>query len=238
MLSLSEVYEVGTALLVELFNELPKLGPDDNPAQWKIRLQAANEGFKKRVLERYQESTLLRLLENFPDPTTRRASILALGLMGSMTSNAYLAVYLKDEDEEIRRLAVNALWSLWFRADSDANVRELQRLIRTRSQEKALAGLDSLVARSPEFAEAYNQRAILKYRMGQYREAIGDCHRVLKINPYHFGALTGIAQSMIELNRHKAAIKAYRRALRIHPFMEGVADTIRELERTLENEER
>ena len=43
----------------------------------------------------------------------------------------------------------NALWSLWFRADTDANNQELQRLIRLRDQEQAVAGLSMLIKRAP-----------------------------------------------------------------------------------------
>lgn len=238
VLSLSEVYEVGTALLVDYFNELPQLGPEDDPAQWKIQLQAANEGFKKRVQARYQEGTLQRLLQSSRDNRTRCASILALGLTGSMTVNRLLASCLHDDDEEIRRFAVNALWSLWFRGDSETLGRELQRLIRNRNSEKTSAGLETLIARAPQYAEGYNQRAILRFRNRQFELSLADCHKVMKLNPVHFGALTGMAQCLMELNRHKAALKAYRSALRIHPYMDGVADMIRELERTLENGER
>jgi tetratricopeptide (TPR) repeat protein len=229
---------VGTALLVDYFNELPQLGPDDDPAQWKIRLQAANEGFKKRVQQRYVEGTLQRLLQSSTDSRTRRASILALGLMGTMNSNRILAACLHEEEDDLRRLAVNALWSLWFRGDSEENARELQRLVRTRNLEKAAAGLNSLVMRAPRFAEAYNQRAILYFRTKQYERSIADCQKVLKLNPLHFGALSGMAQCLMQLDRHKAALKVFRSALRIHPHLEGVADTVRELERSLENEER
>jgi tetratricopeptide (TPR) repeat protein len=232
------VFEVGTALLVEFFNELPQLGPEDDPAEWKIRLQAANEGFKKRVQARYSEGTLLRLLEGAGDSKTRRAAMLALGLLGTMDANMHLAACLHEDDSETRQIAVNALWSLWFRADSPAHNKELQRLVRMKDPDKALAGLNGLIDKAPLFAEAYNQRAILMFRKKQYERSIADCEKTLHLNPYHFGAQAGMAQGLMQLRRHKAALKAFRNALKIHPYMEGIADTIRALENALGGEER
>jgi len=229
---------VGTALLVDYFNELPQLGPEDDPAEWKIRLQAANEGFKKLVQARYNEGTLLRLLEGAGDSKTQRAAMLALGLLGTMEANMHLAACLHDDDSETRQIAVNALWSLWFRADSPAHNKELQRLVRMKDPDKALAGLNGLIDKAPVFAEAYNQRAILLFRKKQYESSIADCETTLHLNPYHFGAQAGMAQGLMQLRRHKAALKAFRHALKIHPFMEGIADTIRALENALGGEER
>ena len=229
---------MGNALLIDYFNDIPQLGPEDDPAEWKIRLQAANEGFRKRVQARYSEGTLLRLLEGTGDARTRRAAILALGLLGTMDANIYLAACLHEDDAETRQIAVNALWSLWFRADTEANNKELQRLLRMKDPDKALAAVDVLIGKAPEFAEAYNQRAILYFRKKQYERSITDCNKALHLNPYHFGAQAGMAQGLMQMRRHKAALKAFRNALKIHPYMEGIAEAIRALEKALGGEER
>jgi hypothetical protein len=51
--------------------------------------------------------------------------------------------------------------------------------------------------------------------------------KVIRLNRFHFGALAGLANCLMHLDRHAQALKAFRRAQRIHPFMEGVASTIR-----------
>ncbi len=201
---------MGTALIAELFNELPQPGPDDDPTQWKIRVQAANEGFKKRVQERYSEGTLLRLLHTSSDHTTRRAVLLALGLMGSMSVNKHLAGCLHDEDTEVRRSAVSALWSLWFRA-GEGHTKELQRLLRQKDSAKALAGFESLLQRAPQFAEAFNQRAILFFRLRQYDRSITDCEKALELNPFHYAAQAGIGQCLLQLRRARRPPRLPRR---------------------------
>jgi tetratricopeptide (TPR) repeat protein len=227
---------VSTPLLVEFFNHLPDRRASEGAEGGKA-LHKALATFKKRVAERYTEGTLLRLLES-TDPRTRRAALLALGLVGSMDVNATLAARLRDDDGDVCRAAVDALWSLWFRADTQAHNEELQRLSRLRDREKALAGLDALLQKAPNFAEAYNQRAIVAFRLKQFDRSIADCEKALQLNPYHFGAQAGMAQCYLQLRKHKAALKAFRHALRINPTMEGIAETIRALENALGEEGR
>ena len=114
----------------------------------------------------------------------------------------------------------------------------MQRLARTRDREKALAGLDQLIKRVPHFAEAFNQRAIVEFSLKQYERSMADCERSLQLNPHHFGAQAGMAQCLLQMRKHRAALKAFRAALRINPHLDGVADTIRALETALGEEGR
>src|SRR5437660_9940844 len=125
---------MGTPLLVEFFSALPedavqeapdlplsrsgdREGPARKPAAGgKARRRAAVHVFCKQVQERYTEGTLLRVLAVTAAPA-RRAAVFALGLLGSFCANDVLAAHLHDEDEEVSRLASEALWTLWFRGD-------------------------------------------------------------------------------------------------------------------------
>ena len=228
---------MGAPLLVEYYQQLPRRRAKDDPDRWRKRQADAYEAFKKHAHERYTEGTLLRLLES-PDADARRAALLALSLFGTMQANAAVAGRLRDGDAEVRQLAVDTLWSLWFQADSEENNQELQRLARLRDRDAALAGLDHLVLKAPGFAEAYNQRAILAFRLKQFERSIADCEKVLQLNPFHFGAQAGMAQCYMQLRKHRAALKAFRNALRINPHLDGVADTVRALETALGEEGR
>jgi tetratricopeptide (TPR) repeat protein len=173
---------------------------------------------------------------------TRRAAVVALGLMGTMGSTRALAAMLHDQDLGVRRYSADALWQIWFRADKPANNDELQRLTMLADDKgaggpaKALAGLTALIRKAPRFAEAYNQRAILYYRTGQYAKAAADCAKAFKLNPHHFGAASGMAQSYLKLKKPRAALKAFRAAFRINPSLEDVGDHIRDLENLLGGE--
>jgi tetratricopeptide (TPR) repeat protein len=224
---------VTAPLLVELYRQLPQRRSEDGEV-WVVRFHSALNAFKKKLLSRYSEGTLQRLLGS-PDDETRRAAVLSLGLVGGMASSRLLAALLHDEDDRVRELVSNALWALWFRADSEDNNQELQRLMRLKNRGKALAGLDTLLDRAPAFAEAYNQRAILFYQMKYYDRSIADCERTLSLNPQHFGAQCGMAQCYLQLGRQRAALKAFRQALKMNPDLPGVAETIRALEEALDN---
>jgi tetratricopeptide (TPR) repeat protein len=224
-------------LLVEYYSEMPERRLKEDASSWRARLQAATDSFRQRVETRYTEGTLLRLLES-PSSRAREAALLALGLVGTMAGNKAVAARLHDESPDVRKVAVDTLWSLWFRADSEANNRELQKLMRMRDREKSLMGLNELILRAPSYAEAYNQRAILYFRMKEFERSVSDCEKVLQLNPVHFGARAGMAQSYLQLRKHRAALKEFRAALRVHPHMEGVADTVRALETALGEEGR
>jgi tetratricopeptide (TPR) repeat protein len=228
---------VGAALLVEYYRRMPNRRAKDDADTWRRRQEEGRRKFLGLAQSRYTEGTLVRLLEN-GDVKARRAALLALGRLAGMDANPIIADHLKDDDSEARRLAADALWALWFRADAEENVEELQRLMRVRDREKAVAGLDTLVQKAPRFAEVYNQRAIHFFKMKQFERSIADCEKTLQLNPYHFGALAGMAQSYMQMRKHKAALKAFRTALRINPNLDGVAETIRALENALGEEGR
>ena len=227
--------EVRMALLVEYYRRLPERKEIEQSQSWAVRLEEGLEVFKQEVAARYSEGTLQRLL-NVPNSEAQRATTLALGLTGTLSSNKVLASRLHDNDPQVRQLAADALWAIWFRADTAAHNKELQRITRMRDPKKALTAFDALLKKAPEFAEAFNQRAILYFRLEEYAKSIADCDLVLKLNPCHFGAAAGMAQCYMKLKKPKAALKAFRHALRINPNMEGVEETIRTLEDVLGEE--
>ncbi len=252
---------MSTALLVEIFNQLPERlvrGPGSSPQGigggaggavggggeerdgkpvraypgGKARWRAALDGFKKQVGKRYNLGTLQRLLGSH-DPRARRAAVFALGQVGTMEVNASVAACLHDDDSEVSALAAEALWALWFHADTTAHNDALDRLVRLRDREKALAGIDRLIEQSPAFAEAYNQRAILMFRLKQFDRAVADCEKALQLNPLHYGALAGLGQCYLQMRKHRPALKAFRNALRINPHLGAVAEAVRALENAL-----
>lgn len=228
------------ALLLEYYDELPEKQPGERPAAWARRMRQGLDAFKRNVATRYNEGTLLRLLASESDEL-RQAAVLALGMTGTMRVTSALAQMLHDEDTTVRHMASEALWSVWFRADSPENNRELQRLMRLGSVASTLSGeiligFACLIKNAPTFAEAYNQRAILYFRLQEWQKAIADCETVLRLNPFHFGAAGGMAQCYVKLRRLRPALKAYRRMFRINPNLDGVREAIESLEQLLKEE--
>lgn len=221
-----------TALLVELFQQLPALPDGDFLAGRSCELQPHLERFRHSVAQKYSEGTLQRLLAD-PAMQARRAALLALGLTGSMASNALVAERLHDEEQQVRRLATDALWNIWFRAEGESQKRELQRLSQLKDPRKSLRGLNAMIQKMPRFAEAYNQRAIVHFRTGEFLKALADCERVLELNPFHFGAQSGLGQCLMRLKRPRAALRAFQTALEINPELDDIAESVRTLEEKL-----
>ena len=166
--------DVTTALLMEYYQLLPERRDGENAKAWAARLEEGLKKFKANVGGRYAEGTLQRLADH-PDPQTRRAALLALHLLGTMASNEAIAERLRDENRQVRQMAADALWAIWFRADGEANNKELQKALQQSDPKKGVAALTALIRKAPGFAEAYNQRGILYFQMQEYDKCAADC---------------------------------------------------------------
>jgi tetratricopeptide (TPR) repeat protein len=90
-----------------------------------------------------------------------------------------------------------------------------------------------VIRRRPAFAEGWNKRATAHYLAGEYKKSIADCQEVLKRNPRHFGALSGMGQIHLQLDEPGAALLWFKRALDVNPNMTGVELNVEALERLL-----
>jgi tetratricopeptide (TPR) repeat protein len=150
-----------------------------------------------------------------------------------MTTSESLSKRLYDHDPVVRQLAGDALWAIWFRAAGRDHCDQLQNIVGGTNTRTVLRDLDGLISRTGDYAEAYNQRAILYYKLGEFRRAAADCETVLKLNPQHFGAAAGRAQCYLKLNRPRAALHAFRVALDINPNLDDVGQAVKALEEML-----
>jgi tetratricopeptide (TPR) repeat protein len=192
--------------------------------------------FVHRVGQRYNAATLERLAVR-GSRLVRRAGVLSLGYLANYDSNATLGRALCDTDRGVRLLAENAIRSIWVRAGSDDQRREVNAIIAlntTKRYAEARERAGRLIENAAWFAEAWNQRAIANYCTERYEESIRDCQQALELNPYHFGAAAGMGQCYLKLGGQSLALEAFRRALRINPNLEGVRANVVYLERVLE----
>lgn len=223
---------MSNSLLVESFEKLPQPRPGDDPDLLRAGVQEAMCEFRDVVLQRYTEGTLQRLLLS-GDTADRRAAVMGLAIIGTMKSNPTLARALHDSDSQVRSAASDAMWDVWFRGGNRDQNWQLQRALLLNDTSEAVAALGELINSAPDFAEAYNQRAILHYRRGDFAKAVADCETTLRLNPAHFGAASGMGQCLLRMNRPRAAVRAFRQALAIFPDLDEVKDTLRELEASL-----
>jgi len=162
----------------------------------------------------------------------RRLAAMTLSLVGDHSSQACLAAALRDEDDQVADLAEHALWTLWFRlgsADAARLLHDAVNLIEADRSDEALRLLDQASGRDPFFAEVHHQAGLALHLLGRYREAIHRCCFCIRLQPEHFAAIAQLGHGYVQLGDRDRALRCYRRALRIHPRLETVAETVRRL---------
>ncbi len=97
----------------------------------------------------------------------------------------------------------------------------------------ALDVVDQAIVLQPDFAEAYNRRATLHYTQNRYALSMADVEEVLRREPRHFAALTGLGAMLEELGRDREALDAYSRALAIYPTLKAAQDAVARLSEEL-----
>jgi tetratricopeptide (TPR) repeat protein len=170
------------------------------------------------------------------DTATRAEAVVWIANRGSMADAPLLHERLRDESAFVRGFAEQGLWLLWTRsgdAGIDALMAKATEEMQAGRYGEAIALLNDIVAKKPEFAEGWNRRATVHYLAGDLQKSIADCDQVLKRNPGHFGALSGLGQIYLQLHDDAKALESFRRALEVNPNMVGVEMNVRMLEERL-----
>lgn len=128
---------------------------------------------------------------------------------------------LHSDNEEVRTNATHDLWRVWFHQKGVHGLdllRRSQMAYESGDVEGAEMVLSTLIKNQPDFAEAWNRRAVLQYVQGNYQESLTDCQKVIELNPHHFGAWHGMGLCYAALGDYRDAIQAFRKALDIQPY--------------------
>ncbi|MDJ0845392.1 tetratricopeptide repeat protein [Crocosphaera sp.] len=127
---------------------------------------------------------------------------------------------LKKTDEVARQRATAQLWQLWFAQKGEVGRELLKRsqfFLEIGNAQKAEEILTETIKNYPDFAEAWNRRAVLYFSQEKYQQSKQDCQKVIQLVPYHFGALHGLGLCLLALGNYRDAIAAFRRALEVQP---------------------
>jgi tetratricopeptide (TPR) repeat protein len=131
---------------------------------------------------------------------------------------------LKGDDAELAATAEAFLWSAWCRSGNSAadqifraGVDAMQKGEMGRAEEL----FSQVIKLIPEFAEGWNKRATVRYGMRHFGDSIADCQQTLARNPNHFGAASGQGLCHLSLRQFREAAVCFRRALEIHPHLQG-----------------
>jgi tetratricopeptide (TPR) repeat protein len=170
------------------------------------------------------------------DAATRAEAIVWLANRGGMADAPLLEARLRDESGFVRGFAEQGLWLLWGRSGDAAIDRLMARGVEAMQagrHREAIEAFSQVIREKPDFAEGWNRRATVYFLAGEYPRSIADCREVLKRNPHHFGALSGLGQIYERLERYRDAIAWFRKALEVNPNLLDVEMEIARLEALL-----
>jgi tetratricopeptide (TPR) repeat protein len=167
------------------------------------------------------------------DATRRADAVIWIASNGTYPDEAILRKRLADENPIVRELAEQGVWLLWGRSGDD----KIDALMAKAAGEAQAGNLDAAIAtytevikRKPAFAEGWNKRATVLFVKRDFRRSLADCDEVIKRNPLHFRALAGYGLIYVQMNQPERALDYFKRALKINPNMQGVAQNIELLE--------
>jgi tetratricopeptide (TPR) repeat protein len=137
------------------------------------------------------------------------------------------------------RVAELKIWEAWIKSGDD-EIDKLTNLavlaMQAQKYQDALAVLDVIVAKKPDFAEGWNKRATVLYIIGDLDRSMADIEKVLVLEPRHFGAFSGIGLIQVAKGNKQAALEAYRRVIEIYPLSQGAIVSIENLEKEVEGD--
>jgi tetratricopeptide (TPR) repeat protein len=158
-------------------------------------------------------------------------------IQGNLNLDRLFAALKVAPDDESAKYVENRIWALWIATDSDTTTLLMSRVksaVDAKDLDLGIRLLTAIINIKPDYIEAWNRRATLYYMKKDFDDSLVDIHEVLKREPRHFGALSGLGMIMQEIGDDKHALEAFRRALAVHPHLEKIPDLVKQLTEKVE----
>ena len=168
------------------------------------------------------------------DPVTSRIDLALVAMNAELPADTpeldALFAKLRTARETIeRRATTQRIWSVWCSHAEPAAVDAMRTVVEAfDSGELDHVGetLDRMVDRWPDWAEAWNKRATLRFVEDRHTESLDDIVRTLEREPRHFGALSGLGQICLGHGDLTSALLAFERVLSIDPGVREVQQAV------------
>jgi tetratricopeptide (TPR) repeat protein len=158
-------------------------------------------------------------------------------VQGTVNLDRLFAALKVAPDDESAKYVENRIWALWIATDSDTTTLLMSRVkaaVDAKDLDLGIKLLTAIINIKPDYIEAWNRRATIYYMKKDFDDSLSDIHEVLKREPRHFGALSGLGMIMQEVGDDKHALEAFRRALAVHPHLEHIPDLVKQLTEKVE----
>ncbi len=116
---------------------------------------------------------------------------------------------------------VDKIWKEWTSAhkDSDEEYLMAEGLVAMSegNLDRAENLFTKLIEANPNFTEAWNKRATLRFILWDFEGSLEDVEKVLTLEPRHFGALSGLGMIYLRMGDPERALKVYEDLVNIFP---------------------
>ena len=131
------------------------------------------------------------------------------------------------------------IWRIWTESGNET-IDELMTLgiaaMGNGQFDTALESFDAIIEAAPDFAEGWNKRATLYYLIEEYPASVRDVEATLRLEPRHFGALSGMGLIYTALEDDARALKWFERGLAVNPNMPLIKKRVELLREKLKGE--
>jgi tetratricopeptide (TPR) repeat protein len=135
----------------------------------------------------------------------------------------------KSSDNDEAEGVAGAIKRVWFDSGSDtADLLMGRALVAEHAQNYAVGRelLGKIVQIEPNWAEAWNELAVVRILSDDSDGAMEDLAHTLALEPRHFDALTGLGALLLRSGDKKGALKVFRRVLELYPRLGAVQSIV------------
>lgn len=159
-----------------------------------------------------------------------------IGLAAREKASKLLDELKEAGDTETAQQLEQRIWSAWNSSgdkEIDTLLEEAVALMHMQRFDDALAVLDTIVHKAPDFTEGWNKRATLLFVMHDYAGSLADLAQVIRLEPRHFGAYAGVGLVKLTLGDRQGAIEAYGKVLGIDPQNAAARASVKAIDKVL-----
>ena len=143
----------------------------------------------------------------------------------------------KAPDSNTADLVTSQIWNRWMSASGDTAINEMMERGTYFMQIGKLPLAEDIFTKiiddHPDYAEAWNKRATVRFMRQNWRGSEADIAEVLSREPKHFGALSGLGMIKLYEGDLPTALLIYEEVLTIHPYSPDAVKLIPEIKKAL-----
>ncbi len=142
------------------------------------------------------------------------------------------------QNSEIAQPIAQHIWAIWLESEDQTIDNLMAQGMNEVGNGNLSRGRDifeEITERSPKFAEGWNKLATVNYMMGDIETSLKNIEKTLKLEPRHFGSISGRGLCYLKQRRWQSALIEFKAALDINPWMLDARRNLKLLEDNLEN---